>query len=149
MDRPTAVDQPMASAFLIRRAALEEVGTFDERFPLFFNDVDLCYRLKAAGWEIQYDPRVQVVHVGGASTRQVRPQAILASHAGLALFYALHYRDRLAWPTYAAIVIIIHGTGWLRTGRLSANGGGRTAWRTGYRSGMRPSRLVRKGWTPW
>jgi GT2 family glycosyltransferase len=116
MDRPTAVDQPMASAFMIRRSALEEVGTFDERFPLFFNDVDLCYRLKAAGWEIQYDPRVQVVHVGGASTRQVRPQAILASHAGLALFYALHYRDRLAWPTYAAIVIIIHGTGWLRAG---------------------------------
>lgn len=115
-DVPSSVDQPMASAFLVRRAALDEVGTFDERFPLFFNDVDLCYRLKEIGWEIHYDPRVRVIHVGGASTRQVRPQAILASHEGLALYYELHYRDRLAWPTYAVIVIIIHITGWLRAG---------------------------------
>ena len=60
-DAPSPVDQPMASAFLIRRSSLDEVGSFDERFPLFFNDVDLCVRLKEAGWEIHYDPRVRVV----------------------------------------------------------------------------------------
>ncbi len=113
-DQPSWVDQPMASAFLVRRAALEQVGAFDEDFPLFFNDVDLCYRLKQAGWEIGYDPRVRVVHVGGASTRQVRPEAIRRSHAGLLRFYQKHYRGRLFWPAYAALVIIILGTGWLR-----------------------------------
>ena len=75
-DRPSEVDQPMASAFLIRREALAAVGAFDEQFPLFFNDVDLCYRLKQAGWEIWYEPAVRITHVGGASTRQVRPEAI-------------------------------------------------------------------------
>jgi hypothetical protein len=117
------VEQPMASAFLVRRAALNAIGHFDERFPLFFNDVDLCYRLKEAGWEILYDPRVRVVHAGGASTRQVRPAAILQSHEGLRRFYGKHYRGHLFWPAYAAIVIMIHLTGYARAGVASLRGG--------------------------
>jgi len=118
-DRPSQVDQPMASAFLVRRAALAETGPFDEQFPLFFNDVDLCYRLKEAGWEIWYDPSVRVVHVGGASTRQVRPEAMRRSHEGLRRFYARHYRGRLFWPVYTFLVIIIQLTGWLRASLAS------------------------------
>jgi hypothetical protein len=49
------------------------------------------------------DPRVRVVHVGGASTRQVRPEAIRRSHEGLRRFYAKHYRAKLAGPVYAAL----------------------------------------------
>ncbi|HEU4752551.1 MAG TPA: glycosyltransferase family 2 protein [Armatimonadota bacterium] len=106
-DRISSVEQPMASAFLVRRSALEQVGAFDPQFPLFFNDVDLCYRLKEAGWEILYDPRVRVVHVGGASTRQVRPEAIRQSHEGLRRFYAKHYRRRLPAPLYGLILAAI------------------------------------------
>jgi GT2 family glycosyltransferase len=113
-DRPSAVDQPMTSALLFRKAALDQIGPFDERFPLFFNDVDLCFRLKEAGWEIHYDPRIRVVHEGGASTRQVRPQAILLSHEGLRRFYAKHYRHRLPAPIYAGILALISISGRLR-----------------------------------
>jgi GT2 family glycosyltransferase len=123
-DCPSPVEQPMASALLIRKAALEAAGLFDEAFPLFFNDVDLCFRLKQAGWGIWYDPRVRIVHVGGASTRQVRPEAILRSHEGLRQFYRKHYRDRLFRPGYAIIMISIllagrlrAGIAWLRDGR--------------------------------
>lgn len=115
-DRPSSVDQPMASAFLVRGRALAEVGAFDEQFPLFFNDVDLCFRLKLAGWEILYDPRVRVVHVGGASTRQVRPEAIRRSHEGLRRFYAKHYRSKLPAPVYAVLVGLIQMTGAIRVG---------------------------------
>lgn len=118
-DRPSSVDQPMASAFLVRRKALDEVGPFDERFPLFFNDVDLCFRLKLAGWDILYDPRVRVVHVGGASTRQVRPEAIRRSHEGLRRFYAKHYRTKLPAPAYALIVALIRLAGRLREAAAS------------------------------
>jgi GT2 family glycosyltransferase len=113
-DRPAPVDQPMTSALLLRREALEQVGPFDEQFPLFFNDVDLCYRLKRAGWEIFYDPRVRIIHIGGASTRQVRPEAILLSHEGLRRFYAKHYRERLPVPAYWTIQAAITLTGRLR-----------------------------------
>lgn len=122
-DRISLVDQPMASAFLIRKAALDAVGFFDEAFPLFFNDVDLCFRLKQAGWEIVYDPRVRVVHHGGASTRQVRPEAIRKSHQGLVDFYAKHYAGRLPGLVYAGIVGIIRGTGWLRASLAARNRG--------------------------
>jgi len=113
-DTPTSVDQPMASAFLVRKAALDQVGHFDEEFPLFFNDVDLCFRLKQAGWEIYYDPRVKIVHVGGASTRQVRPEAIRRSHEGLRRFYEKYYRQRLPSLVYSAIVAAIAVSGLLR-----------------------------------
>ena len=113
-DRPSSVDQPMASAFLVRKAALDQIGAFDEQFPLFFNDVDLCFRLKQAGWEILYDPRVRVVHVGGASTRQVRPEAIRRSHEGLRRYYEKHYRGKLPAPVYAAIIALIGLGGALR-----------------------------------
>lgn len=113
-DRPSLVDQPMASAFLVRKTAFDQVGAFDLDFPLFFNDVDLCYRLKEAGWEIAYDPRVRVVHVGGASTRQVRQEAIRRSHEGLERFYAKHYRGRVPGPAYAVLIGLIRVTGRLR-----------------------------------
>ena len=55
-DRVTQpVDQPAAACLMVRRAALEQLGGLDERFyPAWFEDVDLCRRLKAAGWEIAF-----------------------------------------------------------------------------------------------
>lgn len=119
---PSEVEQPMASALLVRRAALEQVGGLDEQFPLFFNDVDLCARLRAANWAIGYDPRVRVRHLGGAATRQVRPAAIRASHRGLERFYAKHYRRRLGPVGYALAVAAIRLSGVIRAGIASLRG---------------------------
>ena len=104
----------MASCLLLRRSAAEGVGPLDERFPLFFNDVDLCYRLRAAGWEIWYDPRVRVLHHGGAATRQVRPRAVWESHLGLLRFYQKHYRARMPAPAYLAAAGLVVAAGVLR-----------------------------------
>jgi GT2 family glycosyltransferase len=113
-DRPSLVDQPMTSALLLRREAFDQIGPFDEQFPLFFNDVDLCYRLKQAGWQIAYDPRVRVKHEGGASTRQIRAEAIRKSHEGLARFYEKHYRGRINPVLFAFIKAMIAVSGRLR-----------------------------------
>ena len=97
------IEQPMASSLLIRRAAIEDAGgLFDERFPIFFNDVDLCWRLWQSGWQIWFEPRSRVKHWGGASTSQAKPAMIEASHRGLRRFYAKHYRGRIAAPLYLA-----------------------------------------------
>jgi len=99
------VDQPMASALALRRQALDEVGLFDEGFPLYFNDTDLCYRLKQAGWKVIFEPRARVKHFfGQSSTWQVRPAAVLASHRGLSRFYAKHYWGRVCACEYVAVV---------------------------------------------
>jgi N-acetylglucosaminyl-diphospho-decaprenol L-rhamnosyltransferase len=61
-DRPRPVDWVMGAAIVFRREALEEVGLFDEEFFLYSEEVDLCLRLRRAGWEVEYFPEVTVVH---------------------------------------------------------------------------------------
>ena len=109
------VEQPMASSFLLRRAALESIGAlFDERFPIFFNDVDLCWRLIEGGWEIWYEPAARVRHWGGASTGQRRAAMIAESHRALEAFYQLHYRARLNPALFWATIGLVRLTGWAR-----------------------------------
>ena len=65
---PREVDWVSGSSMMFRRAMLDEVGLFDERFFLYFEETDLCLRCKRAGWEIWSLPASRVVHIGGAST---------------------------------------------------------------------------------
>jgi GT2 family glycosyltransferase len=100
------VEQPMASSFLLRRVAIgTSGGLFDEDFPIFFNDVDLCWRLKMAGWEIWFTPNAKVKHWGGGATSQIRPAMIRESHASMRRFYEKWMRARISpliyWPTVA------------------------------------------------
>ena len=64
------IDQPPAACLLVRRAALDEVGLFDEELWLFFNDVDLSLRLARAGWRTRFLPAARVLHHVGKSTSQ-------------------------------------------------------------------------------
>jgi len=55
------------AAMLVRREAFEAIGGFDERYFCFFEDVDLCFRLRLAGWRVLQSPDAIVSHVGGGS----------------------------------------------------------------------------------
>jgi GT2 family glycosyltransferase len=118
------VEQPMASSLLLRRAAIESCGgLFDEEFPIFFNDVDLCWRLWQSGWQIWYLPDARVLHHGGASTRLVKPEMIAQSHRSLRRFYEKHYRRRIASPLFGVTLTMMEAAGWWR--RLVAPAPGR------------------------
>lgn len=106
-DDERQVEQPMASALMLRGEALREVGGMDEDFPIFFNDVDLCWRLREAGWEIWFTPKATMDHVGGAATSQVRRRMLLESHTSFVRFYRKHYRDRLPVWQYAAAIALL------------------------------------------
>ena len=101
------VDQPMASCLLISRKAWDEVGKFDQDFPIFFNEVDWCYRAKQMGWKVYFTAGAEVLHHGGASTRQVKLQMVRESHRALRGFYEKHYRGRLPAPVYRLILAAI------------------------------------------
>jgi len=62
-----AVDQIPGGCLLVRREAVESVGPMDERFRLFYEDVDWCYRMRRAGWELRMLPGATLVHLGGRS----------------------------------------------------------------------------------
>ncbi len=74
------VDQPQGAFLLARPEVVEQVGMWDERFPLFFSDVDWCRRVWQAGWKIRFEPEVFVWHAQGASVKRFKPRAIWSSH---------------------------------------------------------------------
>ncbi len=103
--------QPMGTFLMFRRVALESVGDvhapFDEGFPIFFNEVDLLFRLKQKGWDCLYSPVPHILHHGGESTRQVRKSMIWESHRSLVRYLRKHQGTgigHLGLPFLAAII---------------------------------------------
>jgi GT2 family glycosyltransferase len=84
------IDQPMASCLLVRKSAVDQIGYFDEKFPMFYNDVDFCYRLIQSGWQIYYIPKSAVIHERGASTKLVRNRMIFSMHKSLYHYFEKH-----------------------------------------------------------
>lgn len=102
-------DQPMGSFLWISRAAYEAVGGLDPAFPIFFNEVDWCWRAKRElGFPIYYTPDVIVTHYGGGSTRQVKASMVRESHRSLLRFYDKQYPNLappLKWFIRTAVLL--------------------------------------------
>jgi GT2 family glycosyltransferase len=81
----------LGAALVFRRETLEEVGGFDENFFMYFEEVDLCYRLFSQGKQIHFVPEAEIIHVGGGSTTQRRTWAHIQFFTSLAQFYRKHY----------------------------------------------------------
>jgi N-acetylglucosaminyl-diphospho-decaprenol L-rhamnosyltransferase len=90
------VDWVMGASMLIRREMFDAVGGFDERYFLYWEDADLCHRLRERGWSTRFVPRARVVHSGGASARTRSRLAIRAFHESAYRYYATHV-VRSAW----------------------------------------------------
>jgi N-acetylglucosaminyl-diphospho-decaprenol L-rhamnosyltransferase len=84
------VDWVSGACMLCRIAALASVGGFDERFFLYWEDADLCRRLRSEGYTICYVPTATVVHAVGGSTQSARALAIREFHRSAFLYYATH-----------------------------------------------------------
>jgi GT2 family glycosyltransferase len=77
-----------AAFFMIKREVFEEVGGFDEDYFMYTEEVDYCWRIKKAGWQVCYQPTLSITHLGGASSTQEFP--ILSEYKGIKLFYKKH-----------------------------------------------------------
>lgn len=114
-DRPRVVPWVLGAVLAIRRRAFGQVGGFDPSFFLYSEEVDLCWRLRRAGWEIHFAPVTEVVHVGGATAGRLGPRAELMRIDGARLFYRRHYSGLRA----AALERMIRAAMLLRSGRRS------------------------------
>ncbi len=100
------VDQPMGSCLLIRKKVFDEIGGMNSRYPIFMNDVDLCYRIKKAGYKIYFVPSANVSHYLGGSTRKVRRKMILEEHWSMYRYLRDHFKNRFLITLYAFLLLV-------------------------------------------
>ena len=126
------VDWLRGACLMVRREAAASAGLFDERFFMYSEEVDLCRRLRAAGWRVVYLPSAVVVHHEGKSSEQNPAARDLHFHESRFRYYAKH-----------------HGAGWARALRaavllhflfLAAEEGGKLV--LGHRRELRRTRLA-------
>ncbi len=94
--QPALTDWVPGAFMIIRKNVLDMVGLFDENFFLYYEETDLCRRIRAAGHEIWYWPDIVVVHIGGESTRQtthvvIGSQLTLWRMRAMLLYFRKHH----------------------------------------------------------
>ena len=96
-----SVDWVPGAFSIIRRSVLEQVGYFDERFFLYYEEVDLCRRIKNAGYAVWYWPEYSVVHLGGESSKTITQLSMSKAGSQLTLWRMrsalLYHRKHGGW----------------------------------------------------
>jgi len=92
------IDWAIGACLMVRREALEQVGGFDERFFLYFEDVDWCLRMHRAGWRVCYVPHARAVHFYRQESAKSLMGAAAAHHLASLVKFALKHRGRLGLP---------------------------------------------------
>ena len=86
------VDWVSGAAIWLRRRALDAIGGWDDHYFMYVEDVDLCWRLRNAGWRVVYEPAGEVTHVQGASTDRRPYRMVLEHHRSLLRFASKRWR---------------------------------------------------------
>jgi GT2 family glycosyltransferase len=108
------VDWLSGACMLGHRGALAAVDAFDERFFLYWEDADLCRRLRARGYHVRYVPGATAIHRVGQSSRTARASAIRAFHESAYLYYATHVAPAPLSPRRAVARAVLHTRCWVQ-----------------------------------
>ena len=111
----TSCDWVYGAAMLVRKEAFERVGGFDPRIWMYGEEMDLCSRLRQAGWGIMFEPAAAVVHYGEGSWRGDAARPILLRQRGLLHFYRQHYSTLTVALAWMIVVFgnVLRSAGWI------------------------------------
>ncbi|KPJ67938.1 hypothetical protein AMJ44_07045 [candidate division WOR-1 bacterium DG_54_3] len=91
-DKPFEVDWVSGACLMVRNKVIQEVGLLDERFFMYWEDADLCFRIKQKGWKVFCVPEAKVIHYEGKSTRRKSSsRLIIEFHRSVYRYYRKHY----------------------------------------------------------
>jgi N-acetylglucosaminyl-diphospho-decaprenol L-rhamnosyltransferase len=113
-EESVVVDWLSGACMFARRAALDEVRGFDERFFLYWEDADLCRRLRARGHHVRYVPAATAIHRVGQSSRTARTSAIRAFHKSAYVYYATHVAPAPFNPKRVVARVLLSTRCWLQ-----------------------------------
>ncbi len=118
-NKTCVVDCIMGAFMMVPRQVIETVGLLDEDFFMYGEDIDWCYRIKEAGYQIIYYPEVRIFHHKKASGIGKRnPKVIAAFYDSMGIFYRKHYQDKYNGLTKW---LVMTGTGLLKKWALFKN----------------------------
>ena len=88
----------LTGAFLfIQKRVLDEIGLLDETFFMYGEDIDLCYRIKGAGWKIIYYGKSAITHFKGASSKKQKSKLIYEFYRAMYIYYKKHHARELSF----------------------------------------------------
>ena len=117
------VDVVTGCFMLVRQEAIEQVGMMDERFFMYGEETDWCYRFKKNGWLVVFTPTTEITHYSGASTKQRRTEMILQLWGSMLLFFKKH-KNPLIYATacfLVAVFLLLRVPYWLGRAICSIN----------------------------
>jgi N-acetylglucosaminyl-diphospho-decaprenol L-rhamnosyltransferase len=95
------------ACLLARRKALDAIGLFDEGFQYWFEDVDLCYRLKEAGWRVIYVAEARVTHYKSSSFKELTASAINAIYFRSLRYYFRKHSGSLKYLLVRSVLALV------------------------------------------
>jgi Predicted glycosyltransferases len=105
-DKTEEVDHVMGAFYLIRCSLFESLGGFDERFFVYFEDLDLSIRVRQAGWRSVYFADAQAFHAGCGTSHQVKARRLFYSLRSRLLYGFKHFTRCRAWLLVGVTVLI-------------------------------------------
>jgi len=142
---PHDVDWLVGACLAVRREVIEHVGGMDERFFLYSEEVEWCWRIRRAGWRIVYEPRAVIIHAEGASAGQEPARRQIAFDTAKVQLYDVLYGRPLAQVVRAFLLsnylvrITIEGGKWLLGHKRALRRQRVVRYWQAFRSGLRPA----------
>ncbi|WP_374017416.1 glycosyltransferase family 2 protein [Paenibacillus thiaminolyticus] len=102
-DEAYPIDCLIGAFMMVRREAIDQVGMLDERFFMYGEDVDWCYRIKQAGWENYYYPKTQIIHYKRASSRNKPYKITYEFHRAIYVLYNKHFKKK--YPFWVTVLM--------------------------------------------
>lgn len=112
-DREIEVDQPMGAALAVKREVIDQIGIYDERYFMYFDEVDWCYRIKKAGWKIKFFPQVAIIHHWAQSTKQ----ALFKMNKQWYISFYKYLRKNRRYPAWL-VALALSSMVWFKIGLL-------------------------------
>lgn len=126
------VDAITGAFLLTRKSILDKVGVFDEDYFMYAEDIDLCYRIKQAGYKVVYFPEVEVLHYKGISsglkkltqgkssaTLETRQRSLNWFYKTMLIFYDKHYKNKYPFFVNWLVYTGIYGRWWMAKRKLT------------------------------
>lgn len=105
-EQPFEVDWVSGACLMVRKKVIEDVGLLDEKFFMYWEDADLCFRIKQKNWKIYCIPEAIVIHFEGKSSqKQKNSRMIIEFNKGVYRYYRKHHIKNLFGPKNLTVVL--------------------------------------------